>query len=58
MRGKNEKNKPEIEAAFAVAMLLQNILILAVMCGLVWFLHAAVTESNSLNVVLRNGFLQ
>ena len=54
----NKNNKPEIETAFAIAILLQNILILAVLCGLVWFLHTTITQSSSLNALMHNGIFQ
>lgn len=58
MLEKNRKNGRETDAAFAAAVLLQNILILIVICGFAWALRLMMSQSNSLNVVLHGGFLQ
>ncbi|MDQ3798323.1 MAG: hypothetical protein M3384_02635 [Acidobacteriota bacterium] len=47
MREKSEKPIEESEAAFAVAIVLANILILAVVGGLIWMLQMIITLNDS-----------
>lgn len=57
MREKDRKNMCETEAAFTLAMLLVNVLILVVIGAVAWFSHTVITENSSLNAFLRGGFL-
>lgn len=47
MREKTEKQVAETEAAFAFAVVLLNILILAAVAALVWSLQTIITLNNS-----------
>ena len=57
MREKDQKNAYETEAAFTFAMLLMNLLIFTAIGSVVWLVHLAITENNSLNAIMRGGFL-
>jgi hypothetical protein len=48
----------EAEKAFTFEILLINVLILAVITAFAWLAHFVLTDSNSLNAILRGGFLQ
>ena len=52
MREKNENTFQETEAAFAVAVLLLNFLILTVVIGLVWSLQLLLSPNSPLNAAL------
>ncbi len=55
MREKSEKPCEESGAAFAVAVLLLNILVIAVVGGLIWLLQMIITLNNSqFNTMLRD----
>lgn len=58
MREKNVENKSYTDTALAAALLLQNILILGLLFGIVWFLHEAVYQLNPLSGLLRGGIFQ
>jgi hypothetical protein len=58
MRENNVENKSYTDTALAVALVLQNILILGLLCGIVWFFHEAVYQLNPLGGLLRGGILQ
>lgn len=53
MREKSEKTIEESEAAFAFAIVLLNILVIAAVGGLIWLLQMIITLNNPFNVVLR-----
>ena len=57
MRKRDEKNMCGTEAAFTFAMLLLNVLILAVIGRVAWLAHSALAENNALNAILRGGIL-
>jgi len=52
MHEKNENTFQETEAAFAVAVLLLNFLILAAVIGTVWSLKLLLSPNNSLSATL------
>ncbi len=58
MREKNVENKSYTDTALAVVLLLQNILILGLLCGAVWFFHEAVYQLNPPGGLMRGGILQ
>jgi fluoride ion exporter CrcB/FEX len=61
MRGKDQYytcETQETEEAFAFAMLLVNVLLLIVIGAFAWLAHFVLAENNSLNAILRGGFLQ
>jgi hypothetical protein len=59
MTDKNRKSEQETGAAFALALVLQNILILIVLIGCFWALqHLIIEQGGSLNIIMRGGFLQ
>ena len=49
MRGNNENTLQETQAAFALAVVLLNFLILAVVIGLVWSLQIFLSPSSPLS---------
>lgn len=53
MREKSEKTIEESEAAFAFAIVLLNILVIAAVGGLIWLLQMIITLNNPFNAVLR-----
>lgn len=57
MLEKDKKNACETETACALAMFLMNVLILAAIGGVAWLAHTAAAENESLNAILRGGFL-
>ncbi|HSK72605.1 MAG TPA: hypothetical protein VK892_12960 [Pyrinomonadaceae bacterium] len=57
MREKDQKNNCETETACALAMFLMNMLIFAAIGAVAWLAHLAVAENESLNAILRGGFL-
>ncbi len=52
MRDNNENNLQETQAAFALAVLLVNFLILAVVIGLVWSLQLLISPNSPLSAAL------
>jgi hypothetical protein len=57
MREKNRNNKPETEAAFALSLILMNILLIVVAGGVVWLVHLAINSNSELNTFFRGGIL-
>ncbi len=57
MRGKNENNS-YTDTALAIALLVQNILIIALLCAIVWFFHDAVPQFSPLGGITRGGILE
>jgi hypothetical protein len=57
MLEKSEKNMKEIEAAFTFAMLLLNILFVAIVGTVIWILHSAFTQPSPLYTILRGDIL-
>jgi hypothetical protein len=58
MREKNVENKSYTDTALAVALVLQNILILGLLFGIVWFFHEAFYQLNPLGGLMHGGILQ
>ena len=58
MREKNVENKSYTGTALAVALVLQNILILGLLFGIAWFFHEAIYQLNPLSDLMRGGVLQ
>ena len=54
----NEKDIRESETAFALSVLLTNILILAIIGTVGWLAHSIITKTNGLNEILYGSFLQ
>ncbi len=52
MRDNNENNLQETQAAFALAVVLLNFLIFAVVIGLVWSLQILLSPSSPLSAAL------
>ncbi len=52
MREKNENTFQETEAAFALAILLLNILVLAAVIGFIWSLQLLISPKSSLITAL------
>lgn len=57
MLEKNEQNARESESAFAFAMLLLNVLLLAVTCGTLWLLQSLFTQYSPFNAIVGGDFL-
>lgn len=60
MRERNKKTgwKRETETASALAMLLMNLLILAVVVAFGWLIRAAIFSNNDLHAILRGSLWQ
>jgi hypothetical protein len=58
MLKKTRKSERETDAAFALAVLLQNVLILIVIGGFAWMMRLMMSQSDSFNVLLRGGLFQ
>ena len=58
MGEKTRNNKQETDVAFALSIVLTNILLLAVMGGIVWLIHLAVSSNGVLYTFLRGGILR
>jgi len=52
MKKKNENNLQETEAAFALAVVMLNFLILAAVIGFVWSLQLLISPNNLLGAAL------
>jgi hypothetical protein len=52
MRENNKNTQREIDAAFALAAFLMNVLILLVMCVAGWLMHSLVSQPGSFGVLL------
>jgi hypothetical protein len=53
MSENKEKSRKESDIALALASLLLNVLILAVLCGSAWLLHSVIAQPNSSGLFLR-----
>lgn len=58
MQNKIEKSVHETEAAFALAIVLLNILVLASVGGLIWLLQSIMTLNSPLGMILRETALR
>ena len=53
MRENNEKLQRETDAAFALASVLLNLLLLLVVAGIIWLTYAMLAQTDTIGLVLR-----